>query len=440
MKRYERYKPSGIQWIGEIPDHWEVKKLKYVGQAQLSGVDKKNEPDERKVLLCNYIDVYKNEFIDDNLSFMEASATENEIAKFALNRGDVLITKDSETPDDIANPAFVRVEKVEIICGYHLAHIRTNRDIMIGEYLFRLFQSPDFNARFTVNAHGITRYGLSSDDIKSTMVLLPTVNEQTDISNYLDRKTAQIDDLIAKKQKLIDLLNEEKTAIINQAVTNGLNPNAPMKDSGIPWLGKMPANWEVKRLKYLGNIKYGLGIPPKPKKDGLPLIRATDIQKGEIIDGEMVSIDPEDVPYDRDPVLKKNDIIVVRSGAYTGDSAIIPQKYEGAVAGYDMVVRITKANAVFISYALLSHYVLKLQIYQHRLRAAQPHLNREELGETIVLLPNSGEQEDIVNFIRAKTFDIRDTISRIQREIELLQEYRTVLISEAVTGKIDVRI
>lgn len=115
MKRYERYKPSGIQWIGEIPDHWEVKKLKYVGQAQLSGVDKKNEPDERKVLLCNYIDVYKNEFIDDNLSFMEASATENEIAKFALNRGDVLITKDSETPDDIANPAFVRVEKVEII-------------------------------------------------------------------------------------------------------------------------------------------------------------------------------------------------------------------------------------------------------------------------------------------------------------------------------------
>src|SRR4030066_57771 len=160
MKRYERYKPSGIEWIGEIPEHWKVKKLKYVGQAQLSGVDKKNEPEERKVLLCNYIDVYKNEFIDGNLSFMEASATETEIARFTLNRGDVLITKDSETPDDIANPAFVRVEKVEIICGYHLAHIRTNRDIMIGEYLFRLFQSPDFNARFTVNAHGITRYGL----------------------------------------------------------------------------------------------------------------------------------------------------------------------------------------------------------------------------------------------------------------------------------------
>jgi type I restriction enzyme S subunit len=135
MKRYERYKPSGIEWIGDIPEHWKVRKLKYVSQVQLSNVDKKTGQDERNILLCNYIDVYKNEFIDDTLPFMEATATDNEIEKFTLNKGDLLITKDSETPYDIAKPALVKTEQAKTICGYHLAYIRSDRSIAIGEYL-----------------------------------------------------------------------------------------------------------------------------------------------------------------------------------------------------------------------------------------------------------------------------------------------------------------
>ena len=431
MKQYARYKSSGIEWIGEIPDHWEVRKLKYVGQVQLSGVDKKNEPEEIKVLLCNYIDVYKNEFIDDSLSFMEASATKNEIERFALNRGDVLITKDSETPDDIANPAFVRVEKVEIICGYHLAHIRTNRDIMIGEFLFRLFQSPDFNAKFTVNAHGITRYGLSIDDIKSTKVLLPTVNEQTGISNYLDRKTAQIDELIAKKQKLSDLLNEEKTAIINQAVTKGLNPTAPMKHSGIPWLGEMPANWEVKKLKYLAwainekteyDIEFKISLENIESKTG----RLISLENENNFQGELRKFQKGDVLFNKlRPYLAK---------AYLADK-------NGGCLGELLIFR-SKGELIptFLFYRVLSYDFIKI-VDSSTYGSKMPRASWDDfISQLLIPYPQNDEQTAIANYLDRKTDQMDDVISKTHHEIELLREYRTALISEAVTGKIDVRI
>jgi type I restriction enzyme, S subunit len=213
-----------------------------------------------------------------------------------------------------------------------------------------------------------------------------------------------------------------------------------MKDSGIEWLGEVPEHWNIVRLKLISKIKYGLGEPPKQKENGIPLIRATNIDKGKIIEKDLVLVDSDDVPYDRDPILKENDIIVVRSGAYTADSAIIPQKYDGAIAGYDMVVRAEKATPKFIAFALLSEYVLINQLYLQRMRAAQPHLNAEELGDTLILIPpTTEEQQAIIQAIESESAIIDRTISRIENEIELLQEYRTALISEVVTGKIDVR-
>lgn len=205
------------------------------------------------------------------------------------------------------------------------------------------------------------------------------------------------------------------------------------KPSGIPWIGEIPEHWEIKRLKFLGDIRYGLGTLPKLKPEGLRLIRATDIQRGRVVDTEVVFVDPDDVPYERDPVLREDDIVVVRSGAYTGDSAIILQEYEGSVVGYDMVFRVRRTNALFISYCLLSHYVLHTQIYRHRLRAAQPHVNREELGETLIIVPEDAEQITIAEYLRAKTAQIDDLISKKQQLIDLLNEEKTAIINHAVT-------
>jgi type I restriction enzyme S subunit len=213
------------------------------------------------------------------------------------------------------------------------------------------------------------------------------------------------------------------------------------KDSGIKGLGEIPEHWEVRRLKHLGTIRYGLGEPPSPKDDGLPFIRATDIHRGRI-NGETVQrVDPADVPWSRAPQLKlkPDDILVVRSGAYTGDSAIIPEEWTGAIAGYDLVLTVTKAVPKFIAFVLLSKYLLQGQIYLAKMRAAQPHLNAEELGECVVVFPPSGEQRAIAAFLVRETARIDALLEKIRKSIDLLREYRTALITAAVTGKIDVR-
>lgn len=217
-------KDSGIEWLGEIPEHWEVKRLKYVSMVQPSNVDKKSNEGELSVLLCNYVDVYMNEIIDNSITFMNATANNNEIEKFKLIIDDVLITKDSETPDDIAVPALVKIEKDNLLCGYHLAQIRSNKSDLNGEYLFRLFQSKAFNKNFSVAANGITRFGLGVDSIKNVVITLPPVPEQIAIATHIHRETGRIDAIIEKTQKQIELLKEYKTTLISEAVTGKIIP------------------------------------------------------------------------------------------------------------------------------------------------------------------------------------------------------------------------
>ena len=211
------------------------------------------------------------------------------------------------------------------------------------------------------------------------------------------------------------------------------------KESGIEWLGEIPEHWAIVRLKLISNIRYGLGQPPRELEGGLPIIRATNINRGTIDAKDLLYVDPKDIPYDRNPILKADEIIVVRSGAYTGDSAIIPKKYEGSVTGYDMVVSAKKANPKYIAYSLLSNSILHNQIDLCKLRAAQPHLNAEELGNILVFLPPDKEQEQIVESIIKENQLIESTIQIINNQVKYLKEYRTALISEAVTGKIDLR-
>ena len=286
---------------------------------------------------------------------------------------------------------------------------------------------------------GISYPSITSSDLLQIKVPFPSTLEQEDIGAYLDQKTTEIDTLITKKEQLIKLLEEERTAMINQAVTKGLDPNVPMKDSGIDWLGEIPEHWVLVKLKYLTRIRYGLGQPPKQKEGGLPIIRATNVYRGTISEENMIYVDPDDLPLNREPILKENDIIVVRSGAYTADSAIIEKKWEGTVTGYDLVMTPKTVNPKLLSFALLSTYMLDNQLFLQRLRAAQPHLNSEELGNTFMLLPPDFEQIDLVDFIENELLRLNEIKEKVKKEIHFLKEYKTALISEVVTGKIDVR-
>lgn len=199
----------------------------------------------------------------------------------------------------------------------------------------------------------------------------------------------------------------------------------------------IPAHWDQSRIKYLGSIRYGIGEPPRYREEGTPLVRATNVSEGSIHEKGLVFVDPEDIPSQRILWLELGDIIVVRSGAYTGDSASVSARHVGSIAGFDMVLRIHSAVPMFVQYALLSGYLKEGQIDVARTRAAQPHLNAEELGECICIMPPLAEQESIVKFLGHETSKINALIEKQKKLISALREDRTATIANAVTKGLD---
>jgi len=206
--------------INDSKSKWLQKKLKHLSDVKFSNVDKHTHKGEIKVKLCNYVDVYKKDFITNDLDFMHATATFEEILKFKVLKGDIMITKDSETANDIAVPAYVVEDLDNVVCGYHLALIRSNEDEVLSEFLFRKFQSKELNYFLEIEATGVTRVGLSMGDISNVMVTYPeSLNEQKLIVEYIKSETKTIDDIIAKTEKELELVKEYKEALISNAIT-----------------------------------------------------------------------------------------------------------------------------------------------------------------------------------------------------------------------------
>ncbi|MEA3414665.1 MAG: restriction endonuclease subunit S, partial [Thermodesulfobacteriota bacterium] len=216
-------KDSGIEWLGDVPEHWKVKRLKWLAKIRLSNVDKKSKEGELKVELCNYVDVYYNDNITSNTEFMKATARQDQIDVLSLKEGDVLITKDSESPDDIAVPAYVPSSLPGVVCGYHLAHIRSYQEHANGNYLFWSFSAHGISDQFEISSNGVTRFGIGKQAIDNSVFLTPPIEEQTTIAAYLNRKTTKIDQTISKIENQIDLLQEYRTALISEVVTGKID-------------------------------------------------------------------------------------------------------------------------------------------------------------------------------------------------------------------------
>lgn len=215
-------KQSEIKWIGEIPNHWDIIKLKYVSDIHLSNVDKKSVNGEKDVLLCNYVDVYYNDVITDSIDFMKATAKQEQIIRFKLKYDDVLITKDSESPTDIAVPAWVSKDFGNVICGYHLALIRPNKKLD-GKYLFYLFMSESISEQFYIKANGITRFGLGKEAINNGIIPLPPLSEQKEIVKHLDSKLQKITKIIKDIEIQIEILQNYRQSLIYEAVTGKID-------------------------------------------------------------------------------------------------------------------------------------------------------------------------------------------------------------------------
>lgn len=216
-------KPSGIEWLGEVPEHWEVAFIKHIADVRFSGVDKHSHDHETPVRLCNYTDVYKNDRITGDMDLMRATATEAEIARLTLKAGDVILTKDSETPDDIGVPAWVPEDLPGVVCAYHLGLLRPVPNRVLGEFLFRAIGSARTAQQFHVLATGVTRSALGKHDVKNALVALPPVEEQQSICRWITNECQPLDDAITRTEEEIKLIREYRDRLIADVVTGQLD-------------------------------------------------------------------------------------------------------------------------------------------------------------------------------------------------------------------------
>jgi len=447
--RLRNVKPCEIQWIGTMPPHWSCRRLKHVASVALSSVDKKSHEQEEPVRLCNYVDVYYHERITSELDFMQATAAPDEVRRFTLRAGDVLITKDSEAWDDIAVPAYVPSDLDGVVCGYHLAQVRPLNGLIDGEYLSRSFAARGINDQFRVAANGITRFGIGKYWIDNSLFLVPPIDEQRAIAAFLDRETARIDALIDKKRRQIELLHERRAALISHAVTRGLDPNAPMKDSGIAWLGQVPEAWTVVQLRRaLRRIEQGWSpqCENRQAEEGeWGVLKAGCANHGRFDEGEHKAL-PADIEPERQYEIRLGDLLMSRAcGTPTlvGSVAIV-ESCRPRLLLCDKVFRLhpePRAVDVGFLYLALNSRTVRFQVEQS-LSGAEGlanNITQESIKGLVLALPPRAEQKSISATVRTATSKTDAVVCRVRLSIDRLREYRTALISAAVTGQIDVR-
>ena len=449
LKPYPNMKDSGVEGLGKVPAHWDVLRLRNVTEMRVSNVDKHSRQNEAQVHLCNYVDVYKNDRIRPGMPFMRATATANEIERFGLRSGDVLITKDSEVWNDIGVPALVEETEEanpKIVSGYHLALLRPYPERTNSGYLFRSLQSTAIASQLHVQANGVTRFGLTHNTIKAVRMPLPPLREQAAIVRFLDHADRHIQHYIRARQKLIALLAEQKQTIIHQAVTgqidvrNGL-PFAAYKPSGVDWIGSVPEKWVVSSLRhrYLQCLGKMLDSNRITTDHLLPYLRNIDVQWDQINIDNLPQMDITPAEYDRYTV-KRVDLLVCEGGE-VGRCAL--WSHELYRCGFQKALHRLRPRDRRRDMPRYMYYVFGAAAHSHAFTDGHvstiPHLTGDKLRAHRFPFPPFSEQKKIVLYLDSATEEIDAATYRLRRQVTLLREYRNLLIDDVVTGRIDVR-
>ena len=439
---YPVYRPSAVPWLGDVPVHWEVRRLGNVAEMRVSNVDKHTREDEFSVRLCNYVDVYKNDRITPAMPFMKATASRGEIERFRLERGDVLITKDSEAWDDIGVPALVAESANDLLSGYHLAILRPFMETL-GSYLARALQSKAVAYQFHVRANGVTRYGLTHAGIQSVQLPLPPLPEQRAIVRYLDYAGRRIRRYADAKRRLAALLEEERRAIVNRAVTRGLDHAAPLKPSGVEWLGDVPAHWEVAQLGKFGIFSKGSGGTKEDEvSDGIPCVRYGDLYTTHKYFIEQTRSRVSLEKASGYTSITRGDILFPTSGETIeeiGKSAVNLMHAQVLCGGDLIIFRPTiPMESRFTGYALDCHSAQTQKSLMGR-GITIMHIYSSQLKYLRLPLPPLPEQRAIVRYLDEAAARIDAAITRARRQAELAEEYRDRLTADVVTGQLDVR-
>lgn len=431
------FQESNIEWLGKIPKHWSITKLKNQCQIIPSNVDKKSHDDETEIRLCNYVDVYYNETIDDSIDYMVATANEHELKKFQLFIGDVVITKDSEDPHDIAVPALVVKTQLKLLCGYHLSIIRSNNRNCNSSYIFWALRDAAIVSQLHREATGITRWAIANKHVKNSILPFPPVAEQKAISIFLDKTCTAIDKAVESKQKQLKTLDNLRNSIIYKAVTRGLDSSVELKDSGVEWLGRIPKHWEFRQIKRDFHITLGKMLQSTSKNNNETeeyYLRSANIKwgKADLSDVRKMWFSPNEKVRLK---LEYGDLLVSEGGD-VGRASIWKNELSGCYIqnAINRVRPRKKDRTTFLFYWLFfMKHVGYIDAIVSRITIA--HLTAEKLEKFYYLHPPVEEQINIVNYLDKKTEEISKIEGVITSQIKTLEQYRKSLIHECVTGK-----
>ncbi|APJ15639.1 TPA: restriction endonuclease subunit S [Aeromonas hydrophila subsp. hydrophila] len=423
---YPQYKDSGVEWLGEVPSEWIATRLKFIASINMG--QSPNSED------CNDLGI-GNPFLQGNAEFGQRSPTPKQYcdsAKKNANVGDFLFSV--RAPVGAVNIADQRYG-----IGRGLCAIRSHEEIA-HLYLWWVLQTSKI--QFDAISTGSTFEAVSSEQVCNFALAIPSKNEQHTIATFLDYETARIDRLIAQQQRLIELLKEKRQAVISHAVTKGLNPNAPMKDSGIEWLGQVPEHWVVSRIKNYAKIESG-HTPSRQVEEywidcNIPWVSLNDSKTLKVVD------------YISDTFYKINELGMANSSAhllperavvFTRDASIglsaittIPM----AVSQH-LIAWICNEKKVIPEFLLLIFYAMELEFERYTFGATIKTIGMDDVRSLTAGFPKIDEQKEIISWAFSTLDILKNVLQKAEEKICLLQERRTALISAAVTGKIDLR-
>jgi len=429
--RYPEYKDSGVEWLGEVPVHWELTRVR-----RLFRIEKRIAGTDRYDVLSitqQGIKIKDIESGDGQLSMDYSKYQIVDIGDFAMNHMD-LIT------------GYVDVSKhIGVTSPDYRVFRLINDEHSVRRYYLYLFQNAYRNRIFFPFGQGsaqLGRWRLPTDEFNSFPLPSPTLREQQQIAVFLDRETAKIDALIAEQQRLIELLKEKRQAVISHAVTKGLNPNAPMKDSGIEWLGEVPAHWGLSKLKHaISKIIDNRGRTPEFGDEGIPMLEVKQITEGTRYPTNSFEkfVKPQIVEqFERDKVLD-GDVLLTTVGATAGKAVIVDKNPDYFIVQNVIGLRsVTNVYNIFLYYTIISDYFFH-SLFSINKSNTIDNLKVSVFINNFCLVPPIEEQFEIAVFIDNELVKLDALTAEAKNGIELLKERRTALISAAVTGKIDVR-
>ena len=419
FRRYPEYKDSGVEWIGKIPKHWRKSRLKYESLVPVQyGLNINSDLYvEQGIRFIRTTDITDDGELIDKGVYLETESVE-EI--YLTQPNDFLISRSGTL-----GRTYLHQSDENYTYGGYLVRFNFGCSIK-SRFIFYFTKSRYFEHWITLNTVQSTIGNVNGQKYSNLEIPLPSFSEQTQIVNFLDHKTQQIDELIRIKERRIELLQAQRTTLVNQAVTKGLDPNVEMKPSGVEWIGEIPVHWKISKVKHEFESLDNLRVPLNSETRGSMELKVYDyygasgiIDKVEnyIFDEPLILIGEDGANLQ----LRSTPLAFKATGKYwVNNHAHVLRPKHGII---DYLTNMLES----LDY---THYITG---------AAQPKLTSEHLMNITVIIPPSLEQDQIANYLNHKTKQIDELIATEHRKIELLKEYRQSLISEAVTGKIDVR-